>query len=166
VEQAENHMTVNITGSTAFFTVIGRGHAGHAPAFSRVVQQILKAGGKDLVLDLTDCLMLDSTFLGTLVAMADPLPPVKPIVCTLVNPSKMLVRQMEMLEVLPFVRIIHGDRSLAGNPSENQVIEASDPATRNEMARCSLEAHRVLQSLSPANKVRFQPVIDLLEGES
>lgn len=165
MEATRSELRARLSGSTAFIVLVGRAHAAQTPGFCKVLREFQNQGALDVVLDMTDCTLLDSTFCGTLVSLASPPPPSKPVLCTVVNPPPMIVRQLDMLEVTPYVRVIHGSRNPQAEASASTVVEAEEALSREEIARVSLKAHQVLQGLSEANRLRFQSVVDLLAEE-
>jgi len=162
----DNTIRVRTMGSTALFSVTGCARAQHAPAFHDIVSGLCRREVDEFILDLTDCVLLDSTFFGGLVRLADPPAPIPPILFTVVNPSPQILRQLSILELLPFFRVVHGERSLEGTGDDTvKVIDASQAPDRASLTRFCLDAHRVLSSLSDANRQRFQSVTELLAAE-
>lgn len=162
----DNTIRVRTTGSTALFSVTGSARAQHAPAFHDTVTSLCRRDVDEFILDLTDCILLDSTFFGGLVRLADPPPPIAPILFTVVNPSPQILRQLQILELLPFLRVVHGERTQESADDHSvKVIDASQAPDRAALTRFCLDAHRVLSALSDANRQRFQSVTDLLAAE-
>jgi len=124
--------------------------------FKTVVAQCCEKGGRILLLDLTDCVNLDSTFLGILMGMANRLERIE-----LLNPSERIVDNLDNLGVLDLLQVGRGD-----NPFETRLNAApSAKATKKELAKASLEAHRLLVEINPDNVPKFQDVAKYLEQE-
>ena len=110
-----------------------------------------------LLLDLADCVTMDSTFLGMLASLSQRLE--KPI--ELLNPSDRIIGLLDNLGVLDFFKIDQGENPLTVNLQQADTA----PADKREMTETSLEAHRLLMDLNPDNIPRFKDVAKYLEED-
>ena len=124
--------------------------------FKSVVTQCCEKGGRVLLLDLSDCSNMDSTFLGVIVGLSANLERIE-----LLNPQERVTDLLENLGVLDLVAVGHGD-----NPFLDRLEDAgSVNATKTELAQAGLEAHRILMNVNPENIPRFKDVAKFLEED-
>jgi serine phosphatase RsbU (regulator of sigma subunit)/anti-anti-sigma regulatory factor len=126
----------------------------HCDAFHETAQHVLDEGHA-LVLDLSDCEYLDSTFLGTvhqLVARGG-------VILRGVTPAvRALFEELSMEQVLACIR----EDVLA--PRELYALgSGSDPAA---VRKRILHAHEALSALSERNRVEFRGVVESLRGDT
>jgi anti-anti-sigma regulatory factor len=124
----------------------------HCDAFHETAQAVLDEGHA-LVLDLSDCEFLDSTFLGTvheLVARGG-------VVVTGVTPAvRALFEELSMEQVLAHIR-----EDVPAAPELYALGSASNPAA---MRKRVLHAHEALSELSERNREEFRGVVESLGG--
>ena len=119
---------------------------------------------KRFVLDLTDCMLMDSTFLGVLANFArgsahgngggGPQ-------WELLNANTRVLDQLDNLGVKHLFALREG-RSFADTPC--QPVE-EQPATKRELAETCLEAHRALIELNPDNWPKLKDAVSYLEED-
>ena len=124
--------------------------------FKSVTAQCCEEGNRALLLDLSSCSNMDSTFLGILVGLTGRLDRIE-----LLNPCERVIDLLENLGVLDLVSVGQGV-----NPFDGQ-LEHAEPANvdKRELAEASLEAHRTLMHLNPENVPRFKDVTKFLEED-
>jgi anti-sigma B factor antagonist len=157
-------MLVMVGEGFACVRIIGRANFASSVDFRTLVGELRQRGCKRFVLDLADCVLMDSTFLGVLAGFglklragngdADGHP------IELVNPSVRITELLETLGVLHLFKLIQGPLNL---PAPCQPVQPT-PAnpTRAEVTRTCLEAHQTLIEVSPANAARFKDVAQFL----
>ena len=129
--------------------------------FKTLVYRLRDHECRRFVLDLTECLIMDSTFLGilarfglTLSSQTEPAGSVQ-----IVNPNERIVGLLENLGVDHLFEVIKG----VPPPSDGAAdLELSTCSDKREVTRTSLEAHQTLSQLSPENAARFKDVIRFL----
>jgi serine phosphatase RsbU (regulator of sigma subunit)/anti-anti-sigma regulatory factor len=141
------------TENAAYLALRGRANWMHCDAFHETARAVLEQG-RALVLDLSGCEYLDSTFLGTvheLVARGG-------MVLTGVRPAvRALFEELSMAQVLAGIR-----EDVPAAPELYALNTASDPtAGRNRI----LHAHEALSGLSEHNREEFRGVVESLRGE-
>jgi len=142
------------------FSIRGRGDWTQSAAFHLECAAAV-GKGVDLMLDLTDCTQLDSTFLGTIHQM-----------CGLANdagvefrlqgvppPVEELFQELGMCAVLD-----HIVPRMLPLPNEMDPVPAADLDTPTR-ALLLLRAHESLAALSDRNRAEFGPVIEQLRRE-
>lgn len=118
------------------------------------------------ILALDECLVMDSTFLGVLANQAfelvedgDPKGSIQ-----LLNANERVLGLLDNLGVLDLFLVIHQATQSVPQTYE-PVNEALDSGTKSEMTETSLNAHRALIALNPANEDKFKDVTRFLEEE-
>jgi anti-anti-sigma regulatory factor len=144
--------------------ITGRANFNTSVTFKALLAELERLDFPCVVLDLSDCALMDSTFLGVLagfglraVSQRDS---GKPRVIELLNAGEPLMESLETMGLLPLFQ------TKQGAPPAGEVVETTGPSacqpSREEITRASLEAHRTLMSLSPENAARFQDVARFL----
>ncbi|MBT5928487.1 MAG: STAS domain-containing protein [Verrucomicrobia bacterium] len=118
------------------------------------------------ILALEECLVMDSTFLGVLANQAfelvedgDPKGSIQ-----LLNPNERLLGLLDNLGVLDLFNVVHQEAQ-PDQPSYEAMRTSLDSGTKTEMTETSLNAHRALIALNPANEDKFKDVTRFLEEE-
>jgi len=126
----------------------------HCDAFHETAQAVLDEGHA-LVLDLSDCEYLDSTFLGTvhqLVARGG-------VILRGVTPAvRALFEELSMEQVLACIR-----EDVPAAPELYALGTGGDPAA---VRRRILHAHEALSALSERNREEFRGVVESLRGDT
>jgi len=65
-----NQVMVSVAGQTAFFRLRGRATAGESTSFKAAAEGLRAQGLSDVVIDLTECQSMDSTFIGVLAGLS------------------------------------------------------------------------------------------------
>jgi anti-sigma B factor antagonist len=141
--------------------VDGAGTLSESPVVHAFAEEILKAGGQRVIVNLATCTYLDSTFLGGLVSLlkrhggdgarfAIYAPPPK-------RQSLFSVSRLDTL--LPFVD------DIPALSDESRPLEIRRPMSRDELAHYIVECHRRLAELGGAEAQDFGRVADALAGE-
>lgn len=137
--------------------ISGRANFASSIEFKKVVSELHKRGHRRFVLDVTDCQMMDSTFLGTLAGIgldfAKGSGNGASASLELLNPNE---RISDLLEGLGVAHLFSTVKAEASDPEKLKELEASQPANRVELARNCLEAHQLLMSINPENVGKFR----------
>ena len=124
--------------------------------FKTVVATSCEQGGRVLLLDLTDCVNMDSTFLGVLMSMTSRLDRIE-----LLNPSERITDLLDSLGVMELLKVGEGE-----NPFEGRLNTVeSATADKRTLTEASLEAHKLLMKINPENIPRFKDVAKFLEED-
>jgi len=145
-------------GDTVCVKISGRANFATSVDFKQLVAEACARGAQRFIVDLAACPLMDSTFLGVLASLgmklsADNLPPEqRPI--ELLNPSAKVADLIDNLGVLQLFRVVQG------SAPDNLCFTAVDcaGASKLEMSRNCLEAHRVLMNLNADNAAKFKDV--------
>ena len=143
--------------------IIGRANFTSSIDFKTLVNELRQKGYQYFVLDLSECLLMDSTFLGVLTGFGLKMGPddqqtgARSI--ELFNPNPRITELLENLGVLHLFRVKHG-RVAVPECTEQTLTPIN--ASREEVTRACLEAHETLMNISPENVSRFKEVTQFL----
>ncbi|MCX7867773.1 STAS domain-containing protein [Limisphaera sp. VF-2] len=153
-----------VDGANVWLRITGHANFTVAPDFKRLLHELHDKGYRRFLVDLSQCVLLDSTFLGLLCGLGVKLhqsgSPEAGV--DLLNPPPRIVQLLENLGVCQLLRIVHTPPAGPAPASASESPLGQTPADRAELARTSLEAHQVLMQLSPANEARFKDVARFL----
>ncbi len=144
--------------------ISGRANFTSSVDFKSVFNELLREGYNYFVLELSECTLMDSTFLGVLAGFGLKLNPGDGDHCVsgieLLNPNPRITELLESLGMLHLFRVVEGPLKV----SEDTEIRALSPAnpSKNEITRACLEAHQTLMDLNAANVPKFKDVTQFL----
>jgi len=130
-------MMVSVGDRSAFVQINGRANFTSSVDFKSLLDQLLQKGFNCFILDLTQCVLMDSTFLGVLSRIAE---------------------LLENLGVLHLFKVVEGDCNAPGGATEVQNSNAS----REQVTGTCLDAHKTLMNINPENVTRFKDVTAFL----
>lgn len=159
-------MLVLVEPPTAFIKIAGRAAAESARDFQQLVRRL---HGEDIArfcLDLTACLLMDSTFSGVLAGLANEFGASSDDGCkpfAIVGANARVLDLLDNLGVLPLTQLVDRDEHLEDGKEGAEVLVGGHSKT--ELATCCLEAHRLLMTLKPENAAKFKTVTEVLESQ-
>jgi len=146
--------------------VRGRATVKTSVPLKAIIEERRARGIIHYILVLDECLIMDSTFLGVLANQAfelvedgDPKGSIQ-----LLNPNERLQGLLDNLGVLELFHVVHQKISSHQEPY-SAVSESLESGSKTEMTETSLNAHRALIALNPANEDKFKDVTRFLEDE-
>lgn len=143
--------------------IAGRANFACSPDFKALLSGLLEKGYDHFIIDLTDCVLMDSTFLGVLAGFGIRLnpngaPAEKGI--ELHNPTSRVSELLENLGTAHLFKLTAGELKL---PTDVQTCSPESICPSHEqITRTSLEAHQTLMAMSPENQARFKDVAQFL----
>jgi anti-sigma B factor antagonist len=161
-----NSLSVWVSEHFVCIKIEGRATFTSSVDFKTLVHSLWQKGHHHFILDLTDCLLMDSTFLGVLAGMglklgndrkcADDSTPIE-----LLNPN---ARIADLLENLGVDHLFHTLTTPVPLDGENlvQLEQPTANASKTEISRTCLEAHKTLMEINPANISKFKDVTQFL----
>jgi anti-anti-sigma regulatory factor len=154
-------LCVAVVEQTAFVKVPGRANYASSLDLKSIVAELSQRGFASFVLDLGDCVTMDSTFLGSLAGLVlqNNVPsPQRPQI-ELLNPNARVLDLIENLGVLDLFTVKKSEAPVDVNfvPTEN----LPEP-TKEEVTRNCLEAHQTLMDINPANIPKFKDVAQFM----
>lgn len=155
-------MQVCIDDKNAFVRINGRANFTSSVDFKALLDQLLQKGYTCFVLDLTECVLMDSTFLGVLAGFGlklySPQPDNVERTVQLYNPNARIFELLENLGVLHLFKVTEGETHAPANSSD---VKSTNPS-REKVTRTCLEAHETLMNIQPENVSRFKDVAAFL----
>ena len=144
--------------------IIGRANFASSVDFKALINELRQQGCGYFVLDLAECTLMDSTFLGVLAGFGLKLSasnggPNKHGI-ELLNPSARIVELLDTLGVLHLFNVLQGSVKLPEQGEARTHIPATP--TKSEVTRTCIEAHQTLMEISPANAAKFKDVTQFL----
>ncbi len=144
----------------ACIKITGRVNFNSSIDFRMLAARLQAAGFLYFVIDLSECVLMDSTFLGVLAGfglkMRQSGGDATAGRVTLLNPSARVTELLENLGLLELFRVTRGDLTAP------ETLEAYSPdpthPSREELTRACLEAHETLMAINPENVSRFKDV--------
>ena len=148
-------MQVGLAGSVVWVRVEGRGTFQNSTGLKEFATEMMKRDHKEFVIDLKNCELMDSTFMGTLAGIAMRLGSAGKL--HVVHPN---ARCRQVLKNLGLDRVVSvDDDAPVGAPGE-PLRDAEGNPPREAKRETIIEAHENLVAADPANAVRFKDVID------
>jgi len=143
--------------------IAGRANFTYGPDFKTLLTELVRKGCEHFIIDLSDCALMDSTFLGILAGFGLKLnqtdaPDGHGI--ELRNPNSRIAELLENLGALHLFRVTTGALRLPEDV-EAQTPDDINP-TRQQITRTCLEAHQSLVKANPDNAMRFKDVTRFL----
>lgn len=155
-------LSVMVGDRFACIKIRGRATFTSSIDFRNVLTELRMKKYNCFILDLAECTLMDSTFLGELTGFGLKMRPKDggdaPI--ELLNPNERIVELLESLGVIDLFKLTTGLREIP----QGCEVPQPEPGTHSKLentAAC-IEAHKILMSLSPENAARFKDVAQFL----
>jgi len=155
---------VAVADRIACVKISGRANFTHSVDLKRIVQELADRGVNRFILDLTDCTLMDSTFLGVLAGIGlkysagDGAPDSTTVEIFNPNPRiKDLLENLGVAHLFPLCNAVE-----LANDTFHPIEGNAEQPTRTEVTRTCLEAHKVLMALNPENARKFKDVAQFL----
>jgi len=162
----ESSIQVGVNGPAVWVKVEGKGSFLNSGNLKEFAREMLDRGYREFVIDLADCAMMDSTFMGTMASVALRLKELGRGHLHVVHCGN---RSRELLSGLGLDQIfdIHANGTTA--PECEALKGASTDGSRDtekqEQAQTMLEAHEALCKAASENLFRFKDVLDYLKQD-
>ena len=156
-------LSVLVGENFACVKIAGRANFASSPDFKTLIDQLTQKGYGHFIVDLSECVLMDSTFLGVLAqfglklnsANGDRQPGIE-----LSNPNTRVTELLENLGALHLFKTLAGELALPRDVTRS-TPESIHP-THEQITRTSLEAHQALMTVNPENVARFKDVTQFL----
>jgi anti-sigma B factor antagonist len=141
--------------------IVGRANFNSSVDFRTLMNELRNKGFNYFILELSECALMDSTFLGVLTGFGLRLNPNQaPNHDGAIELRNANARITDLLENLG---VLHLFRLTTGPVQEGQAQEAPTcHADKTEVTEACLEAHRTLMNVNPANVAKFKDVTQFL----
>jgi anti-sigma B factor antagonist len=164
VTETSAKMSVLLGNRFACVKISGRANFTSSIDFKNVLVELHQEGFRFFVLELSECILMDSTFLGVLAGAGLKLSAGHDDPCTsgieLLNASPRIIDLLESLGVLHLFKVVNGPLSFPGH-TEIREKTPSNP-TKSDITRACLEAHQTLMDINAANVPKFKEVTQFL----
>lgn len=147
-----------VLATTAFIKIPGRANFNSSLDLKSVYAELRHRGFGNFVLDLRECVTMDSTFLGVLAGLvlreSNPRPSIR-----LLNPNPRVLDLIENLGVLDMFEVKEDPSpcTLAFEPTYQ-----GPPPTKEQITRNCLQAHQTLMEINPENVPKFKEVTQFM----
>ena len=152
--------------------VQGKGSFQNSTGVKKFANAMIDRGHRNFVVDLADCPMMDSTFMGTLTGVALRLHGIGQGDLHVINSNE---RNTGLLEGLGLDQILslEGSGSQASEdcgslrPDDRDALPADDaaPADKRAVTETMIAAHQALVDADPENFCKFKDVLDYLKND-
>ena len=149
-------------GKQAVVRISGRANCLSSVPFKRVINGLVERGRRAFTLDLSDCQLMDSTFLGVLVGLNRTLGQAGSTGGVLLyqptEPVRVLLDNLGILELF-------GTTDSLGQAGAAESVEQVAALDKTDLTRTSLDAHQTLIDANPGNEAKFKEVTRFLEED-
>jgi anti-sigma B factor antagonist len=162
----ESSIQVGVNGPAVWVRVTGRGSFLNSGGLKDFARAMVNKGYREFVFDLKDCVMMDSTFMGTMAGMALRLKELGQGRLHVVHCGE---RSRDLLSGLGLDQIFDIHSNGAAAP-QCELLRKDRPAAesetqKREQAGTMLAAHEALCAASPENFTRFKDVLEYLKQD-
>lgn len=161
-DAAKDTIQVAVTDHTGLAKICGRGSFKISASLKEFGLSLIDRGIVELVIDLEDCIGMDSTFMGVTAGLCGRFHRESGGRVTMVHTSEKIQKLMTTLGLDRLVDDV--DLQAAPEVPELKVLDIK-PQTPLESAETMLEAHETLVEAHPQNHPRFQDVLDYLRED-
>lgn len=160
VEQSNDDLQAAIAGDKVFIRVTGRGSFKISATLKQFIARVSAA---TVVIDLAECVGMDSTFMGVLAGLAGRLKQ-SGRQLELINLSE---KNTQLLATLGVDQVVTHYSNSHGYAMPEQAVRPLPTAevTKKELAETALQAHQHLAELNEENRPRFKRVIEYLQAD-
>jgi anti-sigma B factor antagonist len=156
-------LSVLVGKNFACVKIAGRANFSSSPDFKTLLLELTQKGYGHFIIDLSECVLMDSTFLGTLALFGLKLNAAG----TACPPGiELLNCNMRVTELLENLGALHLFKTLSGSLNLPDDVKTCTPEsihpTHEQITRTSLEAHQTLMAVNPENVARFKDVTQFL----
>ena len=156
-------LSVLVGKNFACIKIAGRANFASSPDFKTLLNELAQKGYRHFILDLGECVLMDSTFLGVVAGFGMKLNPNGAPAERGIELHNASARVGELLENLGAGHLFKATSGPLQLPADIKTCtpESTNP-THEEIARTSLEAHQTLMAMNPENVARFKDVAQFL----
>src|SRR2546430_5422494 len=161
----QSSILVGVNGPAVWVRVEGKGNFLNSGSLKQFAQEMVNRGYREFVFDLEHCAMMDSTFMGTMAAVALRLKELGQGHLHVIHCGD---RSRQLLSGLGLDQIFDIRANGATAPEcQKMKGDARDgaDAEKRERAETMLEAHEALCEAAPENLSRFKDVLDYLKQD-
>lgn len=160
----QSTIQVGVNGPAVWVKVEGKGSFLNSGSLKEFAQEMVNRGYREFIIDLENCAMMDSTFMGTMAGVALRLKELGHGHLHIVHCG---ARSHELLSGLGLDQIFSIHANGTGSPecAFTDAATAAAAEKKREQTRTMLEAHEALCQAVPENIFRFKDVLDYLKQD-
>lgn len=160
---ASANISVMVGKNFACIKIAGRANFSCSPDFKTLLNELAQKGYGHFIIDLSECVLMDSTFLGVLAGFGMKLNPKGAPAERGIELHNTTTRVSELLENLGAVHLFKLTSGPMNLPEEMKPCtpESIQPS-HEQITRTCLEAHQTLMAMNPENVARFKDVTQFL----
>lgn len=163
-EAASDDLQAAMVDDKVFIRVTGRATFKVSATLKQFVTEVaFRAPVSTVVVDLADCIGMDSTFMGVLAGLSCRLKQADRVLelINLSEKNEALLATLGVDQVITHYGHSHG-HELPEQTAQSLPVEA---ATKRDLAETALQAHETLAELVEENRPRFKRVIEFLRAD-
>lgn len=147
-----------------YVRVEGLGSMHNAAALEAFTEKEIDEGALQLILDLSDCTGVDSTFMGTLLGLSNRLRELDGETgIALINVDDHAKKQLSSVGVDAFVTIVSGETELPRKLKLTQL--STQPVSDRERLKLMVRAHKDLVAADARNEAKFGAFLAAIVAE-
>jgi len=161
----QSSIQVGVNGPAVWVRLEGKGSFLNSGSLKEFAQEMVNRGYREFIVDLQNCVMMDSTFMGTLAGVALRL---KELGNGHLHVVHCGTRSRELLSGLGLDQIFSIHVGWLAAPVCTDLDSDGDtpsPEHKREQAETMLEEHEALCRAAPENLTRFKDVLDYLKQD-
>jgi anti-sigma B factor antagonist len=156
----DSSIQVGVSGPSVWVRVEGKGTFLNSGNFKQFAREMVERGYREFVVDLHECAMMDSTFMGTMAGLALRLRELGEGHLQVVHCGQ---RSRELLAGLGLDQLFRITSNGANAPQCETLQKPS--LDKQEQAKQMLAAHEALCEAAPENRPRFKDVLEYLKQD-
>lgn len=154
---------VGLTNKIVWVRVEGKGSFLNSGGVKDFAKEMINRGHREFVVDLKNCPVMDSTFMGTLAGVALRLRELGQGHLHVINLNE---RNTDLLGNLGLDQLFTiGLDGLKAGEAPSRPLDDGGAADRTEQAETMLEAHQALVDAAPENITKFKDVLEYLKQD-
>lgn len=160
----QSSIQVGVADGAVWIRVEGRGSFQNSTPLKDFARQMLAGGHRNFYVDLKDCALMDSTFMGTLAGIALKIKAEGFGELHVVNSNERNVSLLCNLGLNHLLRLegVFQDFDAAAQQMSEKSTLSSVAVNKSDEAKTMLEAHEAVVAASPAVAAQFKDVIEFL----
>ncbi|MDH3982070.1 MAG: STAS domain-containing protein [Kiritimatiellaceae bacterium] len=165
-----DNLTAAYIDRYAVLRVEGRGSFKISPPMKQFIHQVINSHSAEcILLDMSDCSGMDSTFMGVIAGLSCLIKSKPELKFKLINLSE---KNRKLLVTLGVDRVV--DYSMSSSSEEQDIAthqgtdsQTLEPDFSNKLdaAKTTLEAHETLVDINPENYDKFKSVLEFLQDD-
>ena len=157
---SENKYLYGEIENTTFIKAVGNSTMKNSKTVSDILDKLLNGEKKEIILDMSECKYMDSTFLGLMAKYAMEVKMKWGTNLHVLNPTETVAVGLKQTGIEKFIDVI---MSSDVDNFETEEVKSNDFGSKLEKSKYILEMHKTLMNLNEENKETFKNVVDLME---